>query len=111
MGRTLFPALDVVTARSLAISLEDLANRLGRAVSADEFVGALEDNGHVWEKVRHAAGRYGWILPRRLIDFELGSAARARHRLSDHDVEAIIAINRQISSAIMSGSVRNIPIE
>jgi len=110
MGRALFPALDVVTARRLAISLDEIANRLGLAGSAVEFVGALEDNGHVWEKVRRAAGRYGWSLPRRLFDFELGSSARARHRLSDHDVEAIIAINRQISSAIRSGSVPRIPL-
>jgi len=110
MGRALFPALDVVTARRLAMSLDEVANRLGGACCADEFVGALEDNGHIWEKVRRAAGRYGWSVPNRVLDFELGSAARARHRLSDHDVEAIIAINRQISLAIKSGSAPRIPL-
>ena len=104
MGRAMFPALDGVTARRLAGSLDDIANRLGRADSADEFVSALDDNGHLWEKVRRAAGRYGWSLPSRLLDFSLASSARARHGLSDHDVESIIAINRQISSAIRSDS-------
>ena len=103
MGRALFPALDVVTARRLAGSLDDIAYRLGCADNAEAFVSALEDNGHLWEKVRRAAGRYGWSLPSRLLDFSLATSARARKRLPDHEVEAIIAINRQISSAIRSG--------
>jgi len=108
MGQAMFPALDVKTARMLAGSLDDVANRLGCADNPDAFLAALEDNGHVWEKVRRAAWRYGWRLPSRLLDFSLASAARARRGLSDHDVESLIAINRQVSSVIRSTSAPSI---
>lgn len=101
MGQALLPTHEN-SARNLASSLEDIADRLGRADSAAEFVAVLEENRAVWEKVRSAVGRYGWRVPRRLMDFSLASSARARRGLSDHDVEAMISINRSISSAILA---------
>jgi hypothetical protein len=101
MGQALLPAYEM-SARKLASSLEDIADRLGRAGSAAEFVAVVDENRVIWEKVRSAAGRYGWRVPRRLMDFSLASSARARRGLSDHDVEAMISINRSTSSTIMA---------
>jgi hypothetical protein len=102
MGHAQLP-LAVVTARGLANSLEDIADRLGRAGTAAEFVAVVEENYEVWENIRSAAGSYGWSLPRRLLEFSLNSSARARQGLSDHDVEVMISINRSISLAILGG--------
>lgn len=101
MGQALLPTYEM-SARKLASSLEAVADRMGRAGSVAEFVAALEENGAVWEKVRSASGRFGWRVPRRLMDFSLSKSATARRGLSDHDVEAMIAINRSMSSTIIA---------
>ncbi len=101
MGQALLPTTEI-SARKLASSLEDIADRLGRTATAAEFVAVIEENRAIWEKVRSAAGRYGWRVPRRLMDFSLARSARARRGLSDHDVEAMISINRSTSSTLLA---------
>ncbi len=85
----------------LAVALENVADRMERAGSAVEFVAMLEENRAVWEKVRSSAGRFGWPVPRRLMDFSLATSARARRGLTDVDVEVLISINRCTSAAIL----------
>ncbi len=99
MGQAALPTRETI-ARKLASSLEEVADRLGSAASVAEFVAALDDNRLVWEGLRHAVGRYGWSVPARQMAFALDSSARARAGLSDHDVEAMIALNRRTSSAL-----------
>ena len=101
MGQAALPTRET-TARKLACSLDEVADRLGRAASVSEFVAALDDNRLVWEGVSRAAGRYGWALSARQVAFALASSARARAGLSDHDVEAMIALNRRTSSALLA---------
>ena len=107
MAQAALPTYDM-TARKLASSLEDVADRLGRATNAVEFVAALDDNRAVWERLRSAARRYGWHVPSRLMDFAVASSARARAGLSDHDVEAMISINRSTSTTILADDLAEV---
>jgi len=106
MPKAAAPKVEDGTACKLATKLEEIADRLGKAHTATEFMAALDANALVWEKVRRAAGDFGWRLPRRVLDFSLSSSARGRTGLSDHDVEALIAINRNASSTIRADSER-----
>ncbi|MDA8232361.1 MAG: hypothetical protein M0006_13575 [Magnetospirillum sp.] len=102
MGHIALPHIDRLAARRLAYSLEEVAQRLGRAASVAEFISALEENRSTWRKIRCAAKRYGWALPRRFMDFCLASSEpMGRCCVSDHDVEAIISINLSVSKTIL----------
>jgi hypothetical protein len=98
MGHTESPSSDDTQARCLASSLERIADRLGNARCADDFMSALEENSQVWEQVGREASRHGWRIPRNAVGFSLNSSRRGR--VSDQDVEALISINLQTSSSI-----------
>ncbi len=104
MGQVEAVVGDSVIARNLATRLEDIADRLGHAGNAAEFLTALQDNGAAWEMVQITAARFGWSLSRRELDFSRALSARS-HRLSDHDVEVLIGINRRLASSIASGAL------
>jgi hypothetical protein len=91
-------------ASKLATSLEEIADRLGKAHTATEFVAALDANAMLWEKVRRFAGDHNLKLPPRVLDFSLSSSSKGGKRLSDHDVEVLIHINRSASSRIRQGA-------
>ncbi|MBI5162934.1 MAG: hypothetical protein HY985_03430 [Magnetospirillum sp.] len=100
MGQSQPFAADAVLVRALADSFSSAADRLDRASDLEGYVAAVEAHRQLWDEMARAAPRLGGVFPDQLREFSLALAARVRHRLDDHEVEALIHIDRFMSATI-----------
>lgn len=87
-------------ANEIAGHLADAAERLHEAHELDEFIAAIEAHRQAWRSVSLAVPKVGWLVPEQLVEFSLSSVGRADGHLDDHEIEALIRINRFASSAL-----------
>ena len=87
-------------AEQIADGLADAAERLHDAHDLEQFIAALDAHRQVWRSVSMAASTVGWLVPEQLVEFSLSSAGRADGHLNDHEIEALIRINRFAASAL-----------
>ena len=87
-------------AEEIAGRLAAAAERLHDAHDLDQFISALEAHRQAWRSISLAAPRVGWLVPEQLVEFSLTSAGRADGHLNDHEIEALIRINRFASTAL-----------
>jgi len=87
-------------AEQIADGLADAAERLHDAHDLEQFIAALEAHRQVWRSVSMAASTVGWLVPEQLVEFSLTCAGRADGHLNDHEIEALIRINRFAASAV-----------
>jgi len=84
----------------IAGSLAAAAERLHDARELEEFISALDAHRQAWRSISMAVPKLGWLVPEQLVEFSLTSAGRADGHLNDHEIEALIRINRFASSAL-----------
>jgi hypothetical protein len=88
-------------AQDIAARLAAAADRLHDARELGEFIAALEAHRQAWQSISLAAPKLGWMIPEQLVEFSLTSAGRADGHLNDHEIEALIRVNRFASSALI----------
>ncbi len=87
-----------------AIALNEAAESLNEAANIGAFVSALDQNHRLWRRLMEVADRYGWgSVDRRHSDFVLSRLNKCGLNIRDSDVEALVAINRDISRRLASG--------
>ena len=90
-------------AESSAAALSEAADELSSACSPAAFQAALETNYRVWSVLdRHR----GLAVPGHLTSFALNTAGQRGKGVPDAHVEALIRVNREVSQALASASVR-----
>jgi len=87
-------------AEEIAGNLAAAAERLHDARELEDFISALDAHRQAWRSISQAAPKVGWLVPEQLVEFSLTSAGRADGHLNDHEIEALIRINRFASLAL-----------
>lgn len=87
-------------ARTLADRLAEVAARLDQASDLDHFIQALDAHCRLWQGIRGAAPSLGPLIPEQLMEFATQAPARRGRRLDDHEVEALIHIDRYVANTL-----------
>lgn len=87
-------------ARELAACLTDAADRLDGAADLADFIAAVDAHRQIWQGMSRAAPKLGYLVSPQLVEFSLTVSGRANRRLNDHEVEALIHIDRFVAAAI-----------
>lgn len=91
-------------AESTAAALAEAADDLANATDAEHFVAALDSNHRLWLALGDIARRNSWAEPdRHLADFVVSASRTAGRGLSDERLEALVAINREVSRKLAGG--------
>ena len=89
-----------------ALALADAAHGLDHADNAQKFLGALEHNRRVWNRIAQLAASRAWSIPdRRMVAYALRTTGQASGRIGHDDhINALIDINRRVSNVLADGS-------
>ena len=104
MGQNFIPVrLDVVDICIAA--LIHAADGIEAAADKDSFVSALADNHHVWMALREGGLNDDWFAAPGSRDARFAILTSSGHgrRISDGNVEALIAINRRVAGELAGG--------
>jgi hypothetical protein len=86
------------------VALNEAAENLNEAANIGAFVSALDQNHRLWRRLMEVADRCGWgSVDRRHSDFVLSRLGQSGLNIRDSDIEALVAINRDISRRLASG--------
>lgn len=84
----------------MSATLDVATDLLENAHDADAFVFALQTTGLIWSDLRWSLSRSQ--LPDRLYDFAMSVVSRARHRVTDQEIESLVRLNRFVSRELLS---------
>lgn len=93
-----------------ALILDDAAAAIDTAEDSAAFLRALEHNRQVWKTLKDISQCQSWSVPdRRQTEFALGATTRTG-KISDHDIDTLIDINRSVSAALAGGDIDRIRV-
>lgn len=95
-----FPDDAVFVAHHLSTILTDIADQLDSARDAGSFITALQSNGRAWLDLARLGPLVGCQVPAAMAAFVSAAAGRARTGVDDHEVEAMIAVNRRLAAQL-----------
>ncbi len=100
---------DLTLAESGALALAEAAADLDSADDAEKFLSALERNHKVWLTIKDVAERENWTVPNpRMADYALATAGTMGRGVTDEELHALIAINREVSAHLAGGDIEHI---
>ena len=87
-----------------AVALTQAAANLASATDRQAFLGALEDNHHLWRVLVGVAHQKSWKTPdARQADFVMTVSRKCGLGVCDDHVEALIDINSRVSAQLIGG--------
>jgi hypothetical protein len=96
--------VSLTLAESSAVALLAAAEALDGTDGADTFLAAIESNHRLWLALTRFAGRHGWtVIDPRMTDFVVSMSYKAGRGIPDEHIEALIGINRDVSSWLAAG--------
>jgi hypothetical protein len=99
---------DVASAAGkLSSQLQAVAERLDTAENAQAFIDALEANCALWEEMVKAGMRLGWDVPKNIVNLAMSARNQPAKAIHDHDVEALININRTVAQEMVESVARS----
>jgi len=94
-------------ATQLSSQLQAVAERLDTAENAQAFIDALEANCALWEEMVKAGMRLGWDVPKSIVELTMSARNQPEKVVHDHDVEALININRSVAQEMVESLARS----
>jgi hypothetical protein len=89
---------------NVAVALVEAAECMSLASNVGGFIEALDENYRLWRVMMDLASRYGWeTFNCRHSEFVVSILGQCGNGVDDSDVEALVAINNEISQVMMSG--------
>ncbi len=86
---------------SSAVALTKAADDMADASDSQRFLAALDGNHRLWHSLSRIAAAKGWSMPdRRVAEFVMTTTHKAGRRTGDDQIEALIAINREIAAQL-----------
>ncbi|MEW5727349.1 MAG: hypothetical protein AB1918_05940 [Pseudomonadota bacterium] len=90
----------VFVAHRFASALAEIADRLDNCRDAASFVAALQDQGRLWRDMLAVGHALGCRIPDAMAEFVAAATGHARAGVDDHEVEAMISINRRLAEEL-----------
>eukprot|EP00906_Rhabdomonas_costata_P015427 RCo022182 len=89
---------------SSAVALTKAADDMADAHDNEHFLAALNGNHRLWLALAEIAHAKGWSFPdRRVTDFVMNTTHKAGRHTGDDQIEALIAINRDMAAQLAGG--------
>ena len=89
-----------MTATRIADRLSFAADQLARARDPVAFLDAMASQRRLWRHMQRASILMGYKIPDRVMDFSFEIATRREGGWNDHEVEALISIERTVSQEL-----------
>lgn len=90
-----------MTATRIADRLSFAADQLARARDPAAFLDAMASQRRLWRHLQRASALMGYKIPERVMDFSFEIATRRDGGWNDHEVEALIAVERTVSKELV----------
>jgi|GEM_PF-5136197 hypothetical protein len=89
-----------MTATRIANRLSFAADQLAGARDPAAFLDAMASQRRLWRHMQRASALMGYKIPDRVMDFSFEIATRRDGGWNDHEVEALISIERTVSQEL-----------